>query len=139
MSDYDISDYDIYIITTYQDDNVLFLSTDELKDEEKDFIRNVVYQHELLEIFNIAWDEWNQKILEKLYERLIGSEIFCELMKKISAETLGQENMKLGLAILYSYQYMYLMHKCVSDYLRNGEIDFINLKNLQDKLADKLE
>lgn len=123
--------YNTELITTYQDDCILFLSTDELTEEEKDYIRNVVYQNELLDIFN---DEWNEKILEKLYERLKDLDTFRYFMKKISTEILGKENELFGLAILYSYQYMNLMHSCVCDYLNTGNITKNNLAKLQEKI-----
>lgn len=129
--------YDTDFITTYQNDKIIFLPIDNLTEEEKDYIRNVIYQSELLDIFNIDKEDWNEKLLEKLYEQLRNSNIFCHLMKKISTETLGKENELLGLAILYSYEYMYLTHNCVSDYLKIGNIEKNNLEKLQEKI-DKL-
>jgi hypothetical protein len=123
--------YDTNITTTYHDDHILFLETDQLKEEEKELIRNVVYQHELLEIFNIDTEEWNTKIIEKLYEKLCSSDIFCLIMKKVSTQLFGKEDPIIGLYILYSYQYMYLMHSCVSDYLKNASISESNLEKLQ--------
>jgi len=38
-------------------------------------------------------------------------------------------DIKYGLCILYSYDYMYMTHKCVSDYLDSGNISEEN-KNL---------
>ena len=50
-------------------------------------------------------------------------------MKK-TATLLLSEDTELGLYILYSYHYMYITHKCVSEYLETGLISQENINTL---------
>lgn len=38
---------------------------------------------------------------------------------------------ELGLMILFAYDYMYLSHICISEYLETGEITEKNIRNLR--------
>ena len=52
-----------------------------------------------------------------------------ECMKK-AASLMISDDLELGLMILYSYDYFFLTHKCVSDFLEMGEISEQNMNNL---------
>jgi hypothetical protein len=47
-------------------------------------------------------------------------------MKKMAAKVMS-EDPQTGLCILYSFDYMYLIHECVSEYLDTG---FISLDSI---------
>jgi hypothetical protein len=51
-----------------------------------------------------------------------------------AAAKLMSENEHMGLCILYSYDFMYLTHKCISSYLENGEFCMEDLTTLKNKL-----
>jgi hypothetical protein len=116
----------------YKDD--VFLETDDVTDDEKEFIRNVLYREDLLNIFSIAENDDSDvfdHVISQLCKQIKNCVELSECMR-LSAAKLMSENEEMGLCILYSYDYMYLTHKCVSSYLENGLItqaDFQLLKN----------
>lgn len=116
----------------YKDD--VFLETDDVTDDEKEFIRNVLYREDLLNIFSIAENDDSDifdEVISELYKQISNCIELSECMR-LAAAKLISENEEMGLCILYSYDYMYLTHKCVTSYLENGviaEADFQLLKN----------
>ena len=125
--------YNITYECRYHRDDV-FLETDDVTDDEKDYIRNILYQEDLMNIFNL--EEYDKELLKdtmsELYVKLKENEVLLDCMKKL-ATALFSENPEIGLCLLYSYDFMYLTHKCVVEYLDNGLISDENinlLKNL---------
>ena len=51
-----------------------------------------------------------------------------------AASKIMTEELQLGLCLLYSYDYMYLTHKCVSEYLNTGFISLDSIDNLNKNL-----
>jgi hypothetical protein len=103
--------------------------------EEADYIRNTLYQEDYLNIFSInngdGYDfnddyELLSKAIYNLYEKIQDSDVLKIFMQKAAANLMS-DDLQLGLCILYSYDYMYLMHECVSEYLDTG---FISLHNI---------
>lgn len=119
----------------YFSDDV-FLETDEVSEDEKEFIRDCLYKEDLLNIFNIddsdELDVLSNVILD-LYKKINTCEGLMECMR-LAAARLISEDKEIGLCLLYSYDYMYLTHKCVRSFLENGEIIESDLKNLKSKL-----
>lgn len=122
--------YNTKFVCRYYKDDVI-LDTDDVTESEISFIRNYLYKEDLLNIFTIDYSN-NQEAFEnsiyELYEKIKDSEFLKELMKKASS-IIFSSDIKHGLCILYSYDYMYMTHKCVSDYLDTGNISEEN-KNL---------
>jgi len=125
--------YDTKYECRYNKDDI-FLETDDVTDDEKEFIRNILYREDLLNIFSINEnDEFNFSVISELYNLVYKSRELMECMK-IAASKIFSEDEGSGLCILYSYDYMYLTHKCVCDYLENGEIMQNNLILLKNNL-----
>ena len=124
--------YNTKVVCTYHTPGV-FLETDEITDNEKEFVRNVLYRQELLDIFgkeDFFENEMSDEISE-LYKKLEGCDNLRECMRKISEKFTNQEdNEEVGLLILFSYDYMYLTHLCVCEFLETGEIKKENIINL---------
>lgn len=116
----------------YHKDDI-FLETDDISDNEKDYIRDILYKEDLINIFNIDnnddFETLNQ-ILSEINKKVKDYQPLQECMKK-TASILLSENTEIGLFILYSYDYMYITHKCISEYLETGIIsqENINLLN----------
>ena len=122
-------------------------------------IAEIIYQAELLRVFNIdpidkSLDDSNEDIkleITILYN-LLSSQLLrlpptefprsptpsatarsqqkmIECMKK-AASLMISDDLELGLMILYSFDYFFLTHKCVSDFLEMGEISEQNMNNL---------
>ena len=125
--------YDTKFECRYHKDDV-FLETDDVIDEEKEFIRNILYKEDILNIFLIDFNDdfevFNMAINE-LYDKIKNFLPFKECMKKMAA-TIMSEDEQSGLIILYSYDYMYITHKCVSEYLDVGSLSEENMKLLDE-------
>jgi hypothetical protein len=118
----------------YRDD--IFLETDNLNDDEKDFVRNALYRDDFMKIFYIQEDDNDEKdfaVVSELYNKISNCKELKECMK-IAASTFISEDEIVGLCILFSYDFMYLTHKCIISYLENGETDPNCIKSLKDVL-----
>jgi hypothetical protein len=116
----------------------VILPDDTVTDEEADYIRNTLYQEDYLNIFSISYGEnfdFNEdfqmlsKAIYNLYEKIEDNDLLKMFMKKAAA-TLMSDDLQLGLCILYSYDYMYLMHECVSEYLDSGVISLVSIDKM---------
>lgn len=116
----------------------VFLETDQITEDEKDYIRSILYKEDFLNIFYIDGDDDFNKfdeVISELYKKLGSCSKLRECMKKVAAKLIS-ENEEHGLCVLYSYDYMYLTHKCISNYLEHGTLldeDYNKLINLIDK------
>ena len=124
--------YNTKVMCTYNTSEV-FLESDQITDDEKEFIRDSIYRQELLNV--LGMDEFNEdqmnKVIHELYEKIESCIFLKECMAKISGRFLS-EDLELGLMILYAYDYMYLSHICVSEYLETGQVSEENIRNLRE-------
>jgi len=119
--------YDTKFVCTYNTPEV-FLDTDNISQEEKDFVRDAIYRQELLNVFGI--DDCNETELDKAMETAI-TELYvkvkhCDSLKECILKLAGNfmiTNNLIALMLLYSYDYMYLTHICISEFLENGKIE----------------
>ena len=119
--------YDTKYECQYHKDSV-FIESDVVTENEKQIITDILYKEDLLNIFGINDDDFDifDSVMLELYEKISKCEEFKTCMK-LAASKLMSENENMGLCILYSYDYMYLTHKCISEYLENNEINTIPL------------
>jgi len=123
--------YNTKVICTYNTSEV-FLDDDNISQDEKDFIRDVIYRQELLDILGI--EEYSEKELDKgiheLYEIIEDNEFLKECITQAAKHFMNMDP-EFGLMILYSYDYLYLTHICVSEFLHKGKISETNMFNLR--------
>jgi len=121
--------YNTKVICTYNTSSV-FLPTDNISDDDEEFIRDAIYRQELLDILDIT--EFNEtemmKALHELYEKIESFEELKECMK-IMAGKIMSEDLELGLMMLFAYDYMYLTHICICEYLENPPLENPPLEN----------
>lgn len=133
--------YNTKVECTYNTPEV-FLETDNITDDEKTFIRNIIYRQELLNVLDIDYEnddnDNEEKISEainELYNRVKDSTCLTKCMVKVVEKHLnvgkymtgGEE---LGMMLLYSYDYMYLTHICISEFIETGTISDENIGKL---------
>jgi hypothetical protein len=121
--------YDTKFECRYHKDDV-FLETDQVIEQEKIFIRNVLYKEDLLNIFFIDYNDdidVFENVINELFEKISNCEELISLMKEKAESVLFSNEIKDGLTILYSYDYMYATHKCVSEYLETGSLSQENI------------
>ena len=125
----------------YHKDDV-FLETDDVNEQEKDFIRDILYKEDVLNIFSIEVNEntgISENVISDVFENVI-SELYNKIkdcielkicMKKMAANLFSQDY-EFGLTLMYCYDYMYITHKCVSEYLDTGSLSDENIKLLSE-------
>ena len=123
--------YNTKVVCTYNLSEV-FNPSDVISDEDKDFVRDSLYRQELLDI--LGMDEFNEnemnRAIHELYEKVKNNKEMVSCMTKLAGRFLS-EDLELGLMILFAYDYMYLTHTCVSEYLETGQILEKNMMNLK--------
>lgn len=132
MIEHDITTmYNTKYVCQYNSHDV-FLDTDDINEETKDQIRNILYRNDLLHIFDI--DEFDEvivnKVIQNLYEMLKQNTGFHSLLQKVSNKIIGisgSEYDYFGLLILYSFDYLHQSHICISELLETGNVSKTNL------------
>jgi hypothetical protein len=123
--------YNSSLVCTYNT-NEIFNDNDDIRDEDKNFIRDAIYRQELLNI--LCMTEYNEKEMDtsihELYERVKESEELKECMLKLSGHFMSLDE-EFGLMILFAYDYMYITHICISEYLETGKISQQNMWKLK--------
>lgn len=97
--------------------------------QENDDMCDIIYRDDVLHIFECdKFDIFNTTIPE-LHQKMVTHEKFKDCMERAAALIIS-ENTELGLCILYSYDYMYITHECVSEYLDYGVISDDKIEKL---------
>jgi len=125
--------YNTKVVCTYNTPEV-FLETDNVTEHEKAFIRDVIYRQELLDILSIIDDNNNDlkidNAIKDLYNRVKDCTNLTNCMVKLAGNYMTTDE-EIGLMLLFSYDYMYLTHKCISEYLETGKISDDNMRSLE--------
>jgi len=113
--------------------NDIFLETDEITNDEKEYIKDIMYKEDLINIFDLKeTDDFNclNDNLSNIYKKIKNN---CDLKECmiLSASKLLSKDEQTGLCILYSYDFMYLTHDCISDYLKSNLIMEDKIKKLK--------
>ena len=137
--------YNTKVVCTYNTPEV-FLETDNITDDEKTFIRNIIYRQEFLNVLDIdyenSYDDNEEKISEaikNLYNRVKDSTCLRKCMVKVVQKHMNvgkymTSDEELGMMLLYSYDYMYLTHICITEFIETGTISDENIKKLSKAL-----
>ena len=122
--------YNTKIVCTYNTEEV-FLDTDEITDEERHFVRDAIYRQEILDI--LGMEEYNESELiiaiQKLYEKVRSCNELKECALQLASHFMS-DDAEFGLMLLFSFDYMYMTHLCISEYLETGQISETNLRQL---------
>ena len=125
--------YNTNIICSYNTDSI-FLTTDLISDDDKFFVRNVVYRQEMLDIFGLEENDNLYGEFHKLYEILKCNNELKKCMNEFAKSIMSTDE-ESGLIIMYSYDYMSESHKCISEFLETGVVTEINMANLMNKIV----
>ena len=126
--------YNTQVVCTYNTPEV-FLATDNITDDEKAFVRDTIYRQELLDIF--YENDYNDDKLSIAINELYTKVKYCEQLTKCMLKLAGKymaTNEEFGLMLLFSYDYMYLTHICICEFIETGEISNENITNLEKAL-----
>ena len=107
------------------------LETDNITASEMDFVRDALYRQELLDILEL--EEYDEELMNAaihdLYVRVKESPELRKCMLK-TAKRLMTSDEEFGLLVLFAYDYMYLTHTCICEYLETGKITQTSMDNL---------
>ena len=127
----------------YQTD---FICTYKQMDDE---FTDDLYQIQILQAFNL--EKWDDNIINnlcfELYTLLTKSDtIFRDIIEKAKKninikniydsvlDNKDEDDNKIIFALMFTYDYFDLFHKCICDYMRNGKVSLQTLENLMIKL-----
>ena len=126
--------YDTKFVCTYNNDDIfkglehIYIMT--VKDKE--FYQDAYYRYELLSILGL--EEYNEKEISEavadLYEKIKESTELKECMSKLAAKFMSVDE-EMGLMMLFAYDYMYLSHICISEFLETGKVSEVNIFRLK--------
>ena len=126
--------YNTKVICTYNTPDV-FSVDDTINEEEKGFVRDTLYRQELLNI--LGMEDFNDSEMEKsiheLYKKVSDQPFIKECLLKLSGQFMSID-CEFGLMIMFSYDYMYLSHICISEFIETGNIDHDNISKLEKAL-----
>jgi hypothetical protein len=102
----------------------VFLETDLVSEEEKDFIRNCIYRQELLDFFNL--EEFDESFLEdkikELYILLVLKGKVFELFLETLQTNFSFFSKEQCFSLLFSFDFFWLTQLCLKDYFEIGMI-----------------
>ena len=97
-----------------------------------EFSFSLFLQQELLNI--LGMEDFNdsemETIIHELYKKISENPFIQECVIKLSGQFLNIDK-EIGLMLMFSYDYMYLTHICVSELLDTGSISETNISNLR--------
>lgn len=126
--------YNTKIKCTYNTSDI-FLDSDNITENDKQFIRDVIYRQEFLNILDIK--EYNEtkinKAIHDLYKIIQINKEFKEIIHLFACHFRNIDEV-FGLMILFSYDYMYLTHICICEFIETGIINGTNIFKLKSLL-----
>ena len=126
--------YDTKVICTYNSDEIFkdLENIGEMTEKDKEEYQDAYYRYELLSILGL--EEYYEKELSEavatLYEKIKDCKELKECMLKLAANFMSVDE-ELGLMMLFAYDYMYLSHICISEFLETGKVTDDNIVRLK--------
>ena len=118
--------YNTKYVCSYNDSDVFLESEIEiLNDDEKQFVRDALYRRDLCNIFKIEDEYFDEKIITNIINALyvsINGEKFLESCIIKVSNNFFSNDLELGFLILFSFDYLYLVHPCICEFIETGKI-----------------
>jgi hypothetical protein len=132
------TNYNTNYVCKYKLDNSLseFKNLNKLDNYEEEILSDALYRKDILNLFNIeTFDETIiSNEINKLYEELKKNEELTKCMKKIAGNFMSADEI-LGLMMLFSYDFLYLLHPCICDFFEKKTISLEKLNELYKKIV----
>jgi len=95
----------------------------DITEDEKAYIQNTMYREDILEIFDVEEfdDEKINIAIHEVYEKVKMNDDLRNIMQLLSAKVLSSDE-EIGFTIMFSFDYLYLSHSCISEYLETGNV-----------------
>jgi len=128
--------YNTDIICTYQYyDPILSPDLPEIFKKEVEGLESVseiLYQAQLLQVFQLTEyddEKVNDKVNE-VYSKIDKNKDMKEIMKHVASRILSEDE-TTGLMILFSYNFFYLLHDCICEFLVHKTISREKIEGLK--------
>lgn len=130
--------YNIKYICNYNDSDIFLESEkDTLSEKDKDFVVNALYRTDLLNIFDI--NEFNEEVFDRaisnLYTKIYTHPELSSFMERLASRYMSIDR-EFGLTLLYSFDFLYVTHPCVCEFLEFGRISRDNINNLKHRIIE---
>jgi len=91
-----------------------------------------LYKDEYLKIFNIPEFDDNKinDVTTYVYSKMSHHEEFNKCMITAASKFVSEDE-ELGFMVLFSYNYFFITHRCICDFLETGEISEMNINALK--------
>ena len=127
--------YNTKVICTYNTPEV-FLETDDITDDDKEFVRQTLYRQELLDVLGI--EEYDEEKIGKVdnetYERVKECCEIKECVDIVLAYIISTDKI-IGFMLLLSYDCLYISHICISEFLETGKVSSDNITMLKKSIS----
>jgi hypothetical protein len=128
--------YNTKVVCKYN--NYIFENLRELEhmtETDKEYFLTDLYREEFLNIFGLEeYDETKiNQVLDELYEKIKDCKELKECMLKLASNIMSLDE-EIGMLFLFSYDYMYLSHICICEFLETGQISQDNISKLKSKI-----
>jgi hypothetical protein len=125
--------YNTKYIITYNDSSV-FLESDKISEYDKNFIIDALYRNDLLNIFGVEEVDFNENIFDKiindLYKIVSVEKDFLSLIKTLASKYMSIDY-EFGLMLLFSFDYLFLTHPCICEFIDTGKISKEKIEELK--------
>jgi hypothetical protein len=117
------------------------INLDDVKNFEE--LCDVIYQADLLRAFGFTVEdleaeiELNAELMHELYNQFNIHPTFAECIEKAKNKHVC-EDLETGFVVLFSYDYFFLTHKCICEYLTTENISDATVGNLKKALDQNL-
>ena len=130
--------YNTKYICTYNDDNIFNENEKNIiSEKDREFVTDALYRNDILHIFNIEDFDLDQinKELENLYEKIKDCNELILILKKV-ANTCLSEDLQIGLSLLFTFDFLYLTHPIISEYIENKNISREKINKLNNLILN---
>ena len=108
------------------------VSLPEISEHEKYIMQHKLYKQDILSIFCL--DEFNETQLNiqihQLYQDLNPNDELKIILHKAASLVMSTDE-EIGFLALFSFDYLYVTHDCMKDFLKSGSISFKNMYRLR--------
>ena len=118
--------YNTKYVCSYLDSDV-FIETDDINEDERDFIRNCIYRQDMLNIFDL--DDFQPDAINESIETIYGLIRYNSKLDDI-IKYVGEGDGLMGLTILFSYDYLHLTHPCICQYIETHDANTTELEKI---------
>lgn len=135
------TNYDTQYVCRYADED-LFAQSHMIDEDEKAFIRDTLYREDVLNIFCVGENRFDEvmsgPLIPELVKRLTEHSVMKACMTKVAGvwACIGSEDraLEMGLCMLFSYEFLDASHPCICDYLTTGQISEEHMNALQKRV-----